>query len=66
MQEGTRLRRTFQSRMKMDVVGVVEFCCSGSSSAFSLERDSAFSVAPDSSTVYSCCRMRCALVRCDW
>ena len=38
-------RRTFQSRMKMDVVGVVEFCCSGSSSAFSLERDSAFSVA---------------------
>ena len=59
-------RQTFQSRMNMDVVGVVEACCSGSSSGASLVLESALSVAPVSSTVYSCWRIRCALVRCDW
>ena len=56
-------RQTFQSRMMMDVVGVVEACCSGSSSGASL--GCALSVAPVSSTVYSVWVIRCALVRCD-
>lgn len=49
--------RTFQSRIKIEVVGALEFaaaaicCISCCSSEASLERDTAFSVAPLSSTV---------------
>ena len=56
-------RQTFQSRMTIWLVGVVEGCCSGSSSGASLEL--AARVAPVSSTVYSRFVIRCALVRCD-
>lgn len=62
---------TFQSRMKIDVVGTdADGGCSSSCMRFStsLARETAFSVAPDSSTVYSCCSTRCEglLLRCDW
>ena len=54
---GPRGGRTFQSRMKMEVVGVDEddeaanCAIIRSSSRMSEERETAFSVAPDSSTV---------------
>ena len=55
--------------MKIEVVGVADDCCSArsrSSSSEPLARESALRVAPLSSTVYSCCRMRWVEARCDW
>lgn len=56
-------RGTFQFLMKMFVADEPCCCASCSSSLGSLLRASAFSVAPASSTVYSCSTTRWLLVR---